>query len=182
MSRVLPWENFSINNNFQPGYAHLALPESVRRLMRVEDVSLMTHHSYNLNCHFTVTSTASLISATDEQGRGIKCYGWSETRQEVTFVYNPCNEGDLSEKNTFPCPLMQTNQVIHPVTGRQSKVREYVCDNTVVNGYILKEYVPVCIRIHYRILKSFHFVGAQLAYRTSNDNNNGVHIILSYTP
>ena len=45
MSRVLPWENFSINNNFQPGYSHLALPGSMRRLMRVEDVSLMTHHS-----------------------------------------------------------------------------------------------------------------------------------------
>ena len=180
MSRVLPWENFSINTKYQPGYAHLASPESVRRLMTVEDVSLMTHHSYDLNCDFALTSVASLVSVSDNQGRGIKCYGWCETRQEVTFIYNPGNEGDLSLKITFPRPFMQTQEVVNPVTGRARKVREYVCD-TVVNGYVLKGYIPVCIRIHYRSLNSFRFVGARLAYRTSLNNDSEVSIISSYT-
>ena len=35
--------------------------------MRVKHVSLITHHSYKLNCDFTLTSVASLVLVSDDQ-------------------------------------------------------------------------------------------------------------------
>ena len=181
MSKVMPWENFSINAKFQPGYAHLASPSTVRRLMTIEDVSLMTHHSYEMNCDFVLTSIGSLVIDADAgcEGRAITCYGWSETREQVTFIYNPNNEGDQSHFITFPRPRLITEQVVHPVTGRRTKKRKYEIE-TAENGYILNAYTPVCMRIHYRSLNTFRFVGARLAYRTSEDGQS-VYIISSFS-
>ena len=166
LSKVPENENHSINKKSMPGFVHLASLQSVQRLLTIEDVSLMTFINHERNTNHTITSLGTMENIS---GGLIKCYGWSETANSITFIFNARRENDPAQHITFPRPKLQKYERFRANSTR--KIVEYkfeLSDEFNAEGYRLTSFTPVCLRVHYKSFGSFRFMGARLAYRKEN--------------
>ena len=180
--KILSHENATNNNRYAPGYFHFSSYCRLNSVFSLEDISFCTHVDEQTKYSYNLTSMGCIQNAA---GNTYKCWGWSETTNKITFIYN--DEGDdlvPAKFVEFDRPKFVTTQEMKVgsngierfVTRRRYDDLDKICSDET-SGFYLIQYTPVCIKIHLKKCNLLHMIGARLVVRRDPANNNYTYIV-----
>lgn len=162
------YENQSVSNKCSPGFIHFSSFSRANSVFCIEDVDFCSHYVEESNVHFHLTSSAVLTNTSGQYGQQVKCWGWEESSQHITFIY--CDENaDLPAKRTmFERPILEKVTV----TGQTRNRIERVYSDCPLNndGFTLTNYTPVCLKVNIAKCNVLNVVGSRLAVRIVNND------------
>ena len=175
--------NINQGRKLKPGYFHISSPYRLKILFNIADTDLMVHTDNKNNQKYVLTS---IVNFQDENGTIIKGYGWSETYDSITFIYNNGESTDRGQFITYHRPEFEVRtEKTCSKRGRQAnkKVYEYILPQesmypTDDPHFIFLKYQPVCIKVHLGKANVFNLLGARLCYE---ERDNEIFVVNNFS-
>ena len=120
----------------------------------LDDIIFCTHVGKQTEYSYHLTSIGCIQNAASNT---YKCWGWSETTDTITFIYNDEGGDQIPAKFvTFGCLKFVTRQErkfrdngVEKCVTRCNYDLEQICSDET-SGYFLIQYTPVCINLHFK--------------------------------
>ena len=151
LKKLKEWELIS-NRGSDPFTYHIFSEARVSELFTFQDLEISSHQDNRAGVKISLCPYGVVAN---EVNQSTFAYAMRETRNTVTMIFNE-DEG-VSRTLIFPKPTLAYSD-----NGQRRIITGYKCDGTVVSGWKLIQFNPVCLYISLKNTNNFKLLAAKV--------------------